>query len=70
MRAGATGHLVLAVRAGAALDHAQVVSYLSSRLAKYKMPSRLSVVETLPRTSSATIQRQALRKTLDQAGWK
>lgn len=43
------------------LDLASVVTHLEGVIAKYKLPKRLVVVETLPRTSSGKVQKHVLR---------
>lgn len=60
------GEVIWAFVAGAALDEAEVLEHCAARLAKYKRPARLVVMEALPRTAVGKIDKQAL-KALAQA---
>ncbi|CAH0178270.1 acyl-CoA synthetase [Microbacterium foliorum] len=52
---------VLTVRDGAAVTLEDVRSHLSGRIAKYKIPKNVIVVEALPRTASGKIRKAELR---------
>jgi malonyl-CoA/methylmalonyl-CoA synthetase len=48
---------------GAALDEAAVLNALEGRLARYKAPKRVILVEELPRNAMGKVQKAALRET-------
>ena len=48
---------------GAAVDEASVLKALDGRLAKFKMPKRVFVVEELPRNAMGKVQKNILRNT-------
>lgn len=52
---------VLAPKPGASLEDGDVQSALSSKLAKFKQPKRVHVLETLPRNTMGKIQKNVLR---------
>ncbi|WP_298815763.1 malonyl-CoA synthase [uncultured Roseibium sp.] len=52
---------VLAPKPGASLESGDVQSALSSKLAKFKQPKRVHVLETLPRNTMGKIQKNVLR---------
>ena len=54
-------HAYVVARAGAALDEAEVVAYCEQNLASYKVPGKVIVVEALPKTPAAKIDKMALR---------
>ncbi|MEO7124388.1 MAG: long-chain fatty acid--CoA ligase [Lacisediminihabitans sp.] len=54
---------VVTIREGFALDGDTVRAHLDKKIAKYKIPKRVEIVETLPRTGSGKIQKAELRKT-------
>ena len=53
---------VVVPRAGAALSEAAILSALSGRLAKFKAPKRVFLVESLPRNAMGKVQKAALRE--------
>ena len=58
------GEAVVAVvvpETGAALDEAQMIAELRGRLAGYKLPKRVIVVDELPRNTMAKVQKNLLR---------
>ena len=57
---------VLAVvpRAGQAVDTARLLATLDGRIARFKLPHRIFVVESLPRTALGKLQRPALAEAL------
>ena len=61
---GEVGHLVATCREGAALNLAEVLAHLESRLARYKLPKGLTLVPALPRTASGKILKTVLRERL------
>ena len=52
---------ILTVRAGAAVTADEVIGHLNGRLARYKIPKDVVVVNELPRTASGKIQKATLR---------
>lgn len=48
--------------AGAAIDPEEIIAHCRSQLAAYKVPRRVEIVETLPKTSTGKIMRRALRE--------
>jgi fatty-acyl-CoA synthase len=63
-RWGEIGHLVVVLRAGQALSHADVLTHLEPRLARYKLPKLTTVLDALPRTGSGKVQKGVLRDLL------
>ncbi len=53
---------VVVPRPGAALTEAEILSALGARLAKFKAPKRVFVVESLPRNAMGKVQKAALRE--------
>jgi fatty-acyl-CoA synthase len=60
-RWGEVGRAFVVTAPGAALDLAELRSFLATRLAKYKIPVYLDVVDDLPRTGSNKVQKARLR---------
>jgi malonyl-CoA/methylmalonyl-CoA synthetase len=54
---------VLVRHPGAAIDEATVLNGLEGRLAKFKMPKRVFVVDELPRNTMGKVQKNILRDT-------
>ena len=54
---------VLTVRDGFALGADDVRTHLENRIARYKIPKRVEIVDGLPRTASGKIRKAELRKT-------
>src|SRR5690606_33602770 len=61
-RWGEVPHAVLTLAAGRSLDIDELVARLRERLAGYKIPRTLSVVDELPRTASGKVQKAVLRE--------
>lgn len=53
---------IVTVVDGAVFDAAQIASELDGKLARYKIPKHVVIVDDLPRTASGKIQRNALRE--------
>ncbi len=53
--------------AGAAPDGAEILEYCRQRLAAFKLPRQLRLVEALPRNPNGKLRRQALRAQLERA---
>ncbi|PPU77495.1 AMP-binding protein [Xanthomonas cucurbitae] len=60
---GEVGYLAI-VPAGPTLDLEQIREYLIARLAKYKVPKHLRVVQALPRTATGKLQKAQLKRSL------
>jgi malonyl-CoA/methylmalonyl-CoA synthetase len=52
---------VVVPQPGALLSEADIVSALQARLARYKIPKRVLIVEELPRNTMGKVQKNALR---------
>ena len=59
---GEVGHLALAPRSGRAIDAGAIRAYLRERLAHYKTPRYISVVDALPRNDVGKVLRRRLRE--------
>jgi fatty-acyl-CoA synthase len=60
-RWGEVPHAVVTLTPDAALDPETMVAVLSQRIARYKVPRTLEVVDELPRTASGKVRKQQLR---------
>jgi malonyl-CoA/methylmalonyl-CoA synthetase len=54
---------VIVPELGAVLSEAQIIKFLSARLARYKVPKRVLLVAELPRNAMGKVQKDALRAT-------
>jgi malonyl-CoA/methylmalonyl-CoA synthetase len=54
---------VVVAKAGAALSEEAIIESIKRRLARYKVPKRILLVEELPRNAMGKVQKNALRKT-------
>jgi len=61
---GEVGRAVVVARPGVVLDPDEVLSSLAGRLARYKIPKTLVVVDSLPRTASGKLLKSVLRASL------
>jgi fatty-acyl-CoA synthase len=59
---GEVPHAIVTLAAGATLDPETMVTALSRRLARYKVPRTLEIVDELPRTASGKVRKQVLRE--------
>jgi len=59
---GEVGRAFLVCRPGVEVSRAELREYLLSRLAKYKIPTYVDLVERLPKTGSGKVQKSGLRK--------
>jgi malonyl-CoA/methylmalonyl-CoA synthetase len=57
---------VLVCNPGADVSEASVLNALDGRLAKFKMPKRIFVVNELPRNAMGKVQKNVLRNTYSQ----
>ena len=53
---------VVIPKPGAALDEREMQKALTSELAKYKLPKRIFVADTLPRNAMGKVQKKDLRE--------
>ncbi|MFC4948065.1 class I adenylate-forming enzyme family protein [Pseudonocardia sp. GCM10023141] len=67
-RWGETGLLAVVLEPGAALTLADVQAFAAGRLARFKQPSHLLVLDVLPRSATAKISRAAIREAFLGAG--
>ena len=63
-RWGEVPALVLVMRPGATLDSAALQALFDARLARFKHPRRVLVVDALPKTALGKLQRAALARSL------
>ncbi len=63
-RWGEVPHAVVTLADGATLDVERLVADLSRRLARYKVPRTVKVVDQLPRTATGKVQKNVLRQRL------
>lgn len=64
-RWGEVGHAVVVLRPGSpSLSHAEVIAFLDGRLARYKMPKGMTLLDALPRSGSGKVLKRALREQL------
>ena len=54
---------VVVAKPGAALSEEAIIESIKTRLARYKVPKRILLVEELPRNAMGKVQKNALRKT-------
>ena len=64
-RLGETVVAAIVLRPGEKLDAAGALTYLSERLARYKLPERITFIQELPRNTSGKVARVALITLLD-----
>jgi long-chain acyl-CoA synthetase len=58
---GETVKAVISLKPGAAIDAAEVVAFCRARMAAYKYPRRVEILEELPKTPTGKILRRELR---------
>ena len=61
---GEVPRAVVTLREGASLSQEQLRTYLDGRLARYKIPKSVVVIDEMPRTASGKIRKMELRKQL------
>lgn len=61
-----TGERVVAFLTGEKISVAEVMDYLASRLARYKIPSEILVLKAMPRATTGKIRKGVLRDLLDR----
>ena len=60
-RWGEVGHLFLVAVSGAVLEPENILAHISGRLARYKVPKHVSVMEALPRNGAGKVLKTELR---------
>jgi acyl-CoA synthetase (AMP-forming)/AMP-acid ligase II len=63
-RLGEVGAAFVVPRAGAEVDEAEVIAWCRERMANFKVPRRVRVVDALPLTPSGKVQKFVLREAL------
>ena len=63
-RWGEVGHAVIRLRPGATCEAEEVRVFARTRLAAYKVPRHVTVVDDYPRTAAGKVQKHILRRTL------
>jgi fatty-acyl-CoA synthase len=66
-RWGEVGHLAVAPWPGRELRAAEIVAYLETRLARYKIPKHITIMESLPRNGAGKLVKAVLKKALLEA---
>jgi len=61
-RWGEAGRAVVAVKSGATLSETEILDFLKSRLAKYKVPKSVVFVDQLPRNAAGKVLKNILRE--------
>ena len=61
VRWGEVGHAFVVVKPGGELTLESVGDFCNARLAKYKCPADLTVIDRLPRTATGKVQKHVLR---------
>jgi fatty-acyl-CoA synthase len=59
---GEVGHMVIVASPGYCIDRQSITDHLDGRVARYKIPKHVSIVEALPRTGSGKIMKAELRQ--------
>ena len=65
-RWGEVGHAVIRLRPGAACEAEALRAFARLRLAAYKVPEHVTIVEDYPRTAAGKVQKHLLRQALRQ----
>jgi fatty-acyl-CoA synthase len=67
-RWGEVGHLAIVTLPGAAITRDAVMAHLDGRLARYKLPRHVSMIDALPRNGAGKVVKTLLRDLLAGAG--
>jgi fatty-acyl-CoA synthase len=59
---GEIGHAAIVLREGAEADAAMLLAHCEARLARYKLPRAIHLIEALPRTASGKVVKAELRE--------
>jgi fatty-acyl-CoA synthase len=63
-RRGEVGHAVIRLRPGTSCDAEEIRVFARTRLAAYKVPKHVTMVDDYPRTAAGKVQKHMLRRTL------
>lgn len=66
-RWGEAGHLCAAPLSGYVIDPAAIITYLQARIARYKIPKHVTLMEALPRNGAGKLVKADLRQRVVQA---
>jgi len=61
---GESGVAVVVLKDGAELDQATLIAHCVERLAKFKVPARMQVIDALPRNATGKVLKRELRTLL------
>ncbi|HWH27750.1 MAG TPA: fatty acid--CoA ligase, partial [Mycobacteriales bacterium] len=61
-RLGEVGRALVVPRAGATLDPGELIAFCKERLAGFKVPRSVAVVDSLPRNATGKIDKKLLRE--------
>lgn len=61
-RWGEVGRAIVAIKPGEALDESEILNFLRRRLAKYKIPKSVVLVDQLPRNAAGKVLKNILRE--------
>jgi fatty-acyl-CoA synthase len=61
-RWGKVGHVFVRLKKGESLDYPELVAYLKERVAAYKIPKSMELVDDLPKTASGKVKKSRLKK--------
>ena len=67
-RLGAVPVAVVELRPGPPIGQDELIAYIAERLARYELPTRVILVDMLPRTPSAKVDLEAIRKMVAASG--
>jgi fatty-acyl-CoA synthase len=63
---GETGHAFVCMRSGKSILPADLRTYARERLAAYKVPSHITLLDDFPRTAAGKVQKHLLRKRMQE----
>jgi fatty-acyl-CoA synthase len=61
-RWGEVGRAVVVPRKGSTVDPADLITFLTGKIAKYKIPASIVLADSLPRTASGKVIKRQLRE--------
>ena len=59
---GEVGKAFIVLKPGEAMDNGEVFEFLKGKVAKYKIPKYVELIEELPKTASGKIQKFVLKE--------
>jgi acyl-CoA synthetase (AMP-forming)/AMP-acid ligase II len=59
---------IVELRPGPPITPNELIAFVSERLARYELPTRVILVDVLPRTPSAKVDLEAIREIVAAAG--